>query len=354
MYINELSGHKNQIIGGYPGGTFGPADDVLAAQLITMVLRAKGYTDLKYYQGYVDKALELGLVKKGEFDSYTRVITRAEIARVIARAVKGEKFPENLTDYKALIKDFDSIPENFREDILKVYYLGIVEGGPGGYNAGGSTSRAAASKMILAMLEPKYRAILQPPTKEALGLGVMVHYSSGQYWYVTLPIAPTKSVEAVAGVYKQIDHAGGCFLDNPKKSGEVMETYIIRGLDYSIMEPEAVELKVWLVENLDQEKQLSHDSLPKSSWGRLILDKELVFTPEKPYAVEKITYAVPQKGRKSGIIVQTGTKSTVESYTWHTPGGNLWYGSHTTSKESIMDWLPWDSIKAEYGISRGK
>ncbi len=158
VYINELSGHKNQIIGGYPGGTFGPADDVLAAQLITMVLRAKGYTNLKYYQGYVDKALELGLVKKGEFDSYTRVITRAEIARVIARAVKGEKFPENLTDYKALIKDFGSIPENFSEDILKVYYLGIVEGGPGGYNAGGSTSRAAASKMILAMLEPKYRA----------------------------------------------------------------------------------------------------------------------------------------------------------------------------------------------------
>ncbi|RCX07877.1 hypothetical protein DFR58_14811 [Anaerobacterium chartisolvens] len=200
----------------------------------------------------------------------------------------------------------------------------------------------------------KYVHILQPPTKEALGLGVMVHYSSGQYWYVTLPIAPTKAVEAVAGVYKEIDHAGGCFLDNPKKNGEAMETYIIRGLNYTITEPEAVKLSVWLVENLDQEKQLAHDSLPKSSWGKLILDKELVFTPEKPYAVEKVTYDVPQKGRKSGIIVQTGTKSTVESYTWHTPGGNLWYGSHTTSKESIMDWLPWDSIKAEYGISRGK
>ncbi|RCX07878.1 S-layer family protein [Anaerobacterium chartisolvens] len=191
VYINELSGHKNQIIGGYPGGRFGPADDVLAAQLITMVLRSKGYTNLKYYQGYVDKALELGLVKKGEFDSYTRVITRAEIARVIARAVKGEKFPENLTDYKALIKDFDSIPEAFREDILKVYYLGIVEGGPGGYNPGGSTSRAAASKMILAMLEPKYRATvtLRIDDEYILHDGYKIHMNkNGNSYYIGVAI----------------------------------------------------------------------------------------------------------------------------------------------------------------------
>lgn len=160
-YVSKLVVNKNKIILGYSATKFGPTDNVLVAQFATMVLRSMGYTNLKYYMGYIDKAIELGLIKTGEYDSYARVITRGEIARMITRAMKDEPEPANLNDYKVLIKDYDSIHDNLKKDVLKVYYMGIVEGGPGGYNAGGNTSRASACKVILAMIEPSERSVVE-------------------------------------------------------------------------------------------------------------------------------------------------------------------------------------------------
>ncbi len=87
-------------------------------------------------------------------------ITRGEIARIVIRALKNEKYPSNLNDYKKLIKDYNSTPAKFQEFVLKAYALGIVSGGPSGdFSAGDTTTRAAASKIILNMIDPSMRTV---------------------------------------------------------------------------------------------------------------------------------------------------------------------------------------------------
>lgn len=161
-YVYKLNGKG--IITGYGNGKFGPADNIIAAQVITMVVRALGYDNLKYYQGYIEKAQELGLVKDGEFPdkaSLEAPINRGQIARIIVRALKNEKYSDNLDKYAVKIPDYNTIPDNMKEYVLKCYYLGIVEGGStGNYKASGMTSRAATCKMIIRMLEPEMRSVV--------------------------------------------------------------------------------------------------------------------------------------------------------------------------------------------------
>ena len=160
-YVNKLS--DKGIISGYSSGKFGPNDSLKVAQVIKMVVSALGYKNLTYYDGYVNKAAALGLVQPGEFPdnkSLERNITRGEIARIVIRALKNEKYPSNLNDYKKLIKDYNSTPAKFQEFVLKAYALGIVSGGPSGdFSAGDTTTRAAASKIILNMIDPSMRTL---------------------------------------------------------------------------------------------------------------------------------------------------------------------------------------------------
>ena len=166
-YVNKLS--DKGIISGYSSGKFGPNDSLKVAQVIKMVVSALGYKNLTYYDGYVNKAAALGLVQPGEFPdnkSLERNITRGEIARIVIRALKNEKYPSNLNDYKKLIKDYNSTPAKFQEFVLKAYALGIVSGGPSGdFSAGDTTTRAAASKIILNMIDPSMRTVPDLNTK---------------------------------------------------------------------------------------------------------------------------------------------------------------------------------------------
>ena len=116
------------------------------------------------------------MVLSGEFPdkkSLERNITRGEIARIVIRALKNEKYPSNLNDYKKLIKDYNSTSSKYQEYILKAYALGIVSGGPSGdFAAGDTTTRAAASKIILNMIDPSMRTLPTLNTKTVGGFKV--------------------------------------------------------------------------------------------------------------------------------------------------------------------------------------
>ena len=160
-YVDDIS--SKGIITGYGNGKFGPNDKLQVDQLLTMMVKANNeqttkLTSDKYWADqYIRKATELGWVKSGEFTTYKKNITRGEIARIIARAMTD--YPDNLHDYKSLIKDYESIDTTLRDYILKVYAKGIVGGNPDGtFKANNNATRAEAATMIVKYLEPTKRS----------------------------------------------------------------------------------------------------------------------------------------------------------------------------------------------------
>ena len=171
-HVQYVANHPNQLMVGN-AGNFGPLDNLTVEQMIKIVVAAAGKSvtvPSGEYWGdvYVSKGLELGIVQPGEFDSYRREITRAEMAKVIIRAlplVTGEKdvqYSEN--DIRSRMLDYDSIPVDLREYVCKAYQLGILVGGSDGYfrpNEG--LTRASAAAVIHKMLEPGIRTVYTPP-----------------------------------------------------------------------------------------------------------------------------------------------------------------------------------------------
>ena len=88
-YASEVKNtYELGLMNGTSDSTFEPDGNVTVAEAITMASRAasinKGETipsaDGKWYQMYVNYALSEGFVREGQFDSYDRSITRAEMS----------------------------------------------------------------------------------------------------------------------------------------------------------------------------------------------------------------------------------------------------------------------------------
>ena len=159
-YVDDIS--AKGIIAGYGNGKFGPNDKLQVDQLLAMMVKAnkaqttKAAGDKYWADLYIRKATELGWVKTGEFTNYTKNITRGEIARIISRAMTD--YPDNLQDYKSLIKDYSSIDADLKDHVLKVYAKGIVGGNPDGtFKTSNNATRAEAATMLVKYLEPTKR-----------------------------------------------------------------------------------------------------------------------------------------------------------------------------------------------------
>jgi hypothetical protein len=161
-YVDVMS--EKGICAGYGNGKYGPKDNLQVDQLIKFVVIALGYnppavTGKDWAAPYISKAKELGLIKDGEFNNYSRKITRGEIARIIARGMQ-ETFPENLDAYQSLIADYKDVIASSpdREYILKVYCKGIVNGYTDGrFGPKDNATRGEASKMIVCLIDPSKR-----------------------------------------------------------------------------------------------------------------------------------------------------------------------------------------------------
>jgi hypothetical protein len=85
---------SQEIVKGYPDGTFGPQNNVTYAEVITMLLRALGYgpvlDHLSWPTGYLTKAAELRLNKGISFLSNAPA-TRGDVAALVANAVSKPK-----------------------------------------------------------------------------------------------------------------------------------------------------------------------------------------------------------------------------------------------------------------------
>ncbi|WP_459195657.1 S-layer homology domain-containing protein [Wukongibacter baidiensis] len=158
------------IINGYPDGTFRPQDSINVDAFIKMTVVALKY-EVKNGEGYwaqtyIDKAKEIGIVKNGEFSDFTREINRGEIARIIVRAM-NENYSDDIEEYIGLIGDYNSIPDGFKDYVLKAYVKGIITGYPDTtFKAENKATRAEASTMLIRMLDEGERKIPEKPSNE--------------------------------------------------------------------------------------------------------------------------------------------------------------------------------------------
>ena len=171
--IEKLS--DKGIIDGNPDGTFKPDDTIQVCEflkLITVCVNSslKPATTGKWYQTYLDFAMDAGLVKTEDKLEMERPITRSEMARLIARAMdyNGEEYPEDIEKYSWQLYDFYQQPYYMQDYISKAYIKGIIAGYPDKtFKGDANATRAEASTMILRFIEPSMRIAVEDrePTK---------------------------------------------------------------------------------------------------------------------------------------------------------------------------------------------
>ncbi|WP_026895953.1 S-layer homology domain-containing protein [Clostridiisalibacter paucivorans] len=161
QWVEELL--EKDVISGYLDGTFKPDRAISRSEFTKLLIVAQG-EDPGVFEGghwaknYIEKAMKEGYIESGEFADIDKNITRAEMARMIARAMEEE--PENWGKYKNNIADFEQISTEYREYVLRVYAAGIVKGLPGGtFSPQKTASRAEASTMLVKLLDTDEREI---------------------------------------------------------------------------------------------------------------------------------------------------------------------------------------------------
>lgn len=172
-YINSM--YQCGLMLGTGDGQFSPSGTVSVAQAITVAVRVWDiYRDGdgviaqsggNWYDGAVKEATRIGLISSGQFDSYTRSATRAELVSLLANVL-----PAN--EYKA-INQIEKIPDVdastlHAEDIFTLYNAGILTGsdGYGTFYPQQNITRAELCAILYRLVYPWNRqefTLLPPP-----------------------------------------------------------------------------------------------------------------------------------------------------------------------------------------------
>ena len=113
-YVQELYSHS--IIDGYPDKTFRPSRTVTTGEALKMILLAAGYGEPErvashWARGYLNLALDEGIIDSGEIRDLDIPITRALMAKVVARSMglarlnTTEPFTDTDNVYACILRD---------------------------------------------------------------------------------------------------------------------------------------------------------------------------------------------------------------------------------------------------------
>lgn len=169
-YIKSLV--EKNIISGYPDGNFYPNNQIKVSEFTKIVINSLGQivdnTDSNaWYTPYVNKAKELGIIMEGEFSTYDRNITRAEMCRMVVRALN-----EVASDGNTTFVDDTEISVEFKCYVKKAVELNIVNGYPdNSFKPDNTVTRAEASKIIAVSRETMKNEVLKDK-KQGTGRGL--------------------------------------------------------------------------------------------------------------------------------------------------------------------------------------
>lgn len=152
------------LVNGVGQNMFNPMGNVTVAEAITLASRLNAVYNSsqipdktgEWYVGYVDYALEKGIIEKDEFDSYTRPAKRIEVARLLAKSLPVDYFSQinkvyNIPDVKAEDSSYN--------DLVLLYRAGIAMGSDvfGTFNPDTDITRAELSALINRVAAPDKR-----------------------------------------------------------------------------------------------------------------------------------------------------------------------------------------------------
>lgn len=159
QYVGKLT--QLEILAGYGNGKFGPQDPLRINEFIKMIVTAMGFKPERnrsdWAAPYVSIAREQGIIGESQFADYTREITREEMTKILyAAAMKKEAAPDNTLDeiIKMNIRDSYDIGNEYVQDVLSCYRLGILRGTPEYFfNPKKTLTRAEGSVVIINYLD---------------------------------------------------------------------------------------------------------------------------------------------------------------------------------------------------------
>ncbi len=156
--------HEKSFVSGFEDGSYRPSKSVSVEEFITITINVIGEIPsdipiIRWSDGFVKKSIELDIVKDGEFEDFTRNITRGEMSRILLRA-SNLNFPDNYLDYSSMISDFDEMDIYWQEIALKVFTTGLIGGYPdGSFKLNGQATRAEAAVILNKILEADRRKL---------------------------------------------------------------------------------------------------------------------------------------------------------------------------------------------------
>ncbi len=117
------------IMKGTSDTTFSPDSTISVAEIITIAVRLAGIKTVSsgknWYDGAVNAAIHSGIIKEGQFDSFTREASRAEVAGMLG-VVKPESSYKAINNIYAIYDVNEMTP--YCGEIYKLYRAGILTG----------------------------------------------------------------------------------------------------------------------------------------------------------------------------------------------------------------------------------
>ena len=154
-YAELLEAKELGLINGVGDNLFKPEENVSVAEIIAMAVRIKNTvgganTEItnspvgKWYNAYITFAVNAGLIKTDDFDSFERNATRAEVAYIFSNIFENVEAGKN-----TIISDVDESTKYCCE-IHKLYALGILKGdADGSFRPDDGITRAEAAAILL-------------------------------------------------------------------------------------------------------------------------------------------------------------------------------------------------------------
>jgi hypothetical protein len=164
--LHFIASDARKILEGFADGRYYPDRVLSVEQFIKCAVTAAGFRPSadggQWSQPYIDKALMLGMIREGQFDSFSRGITRGEMAAVIMSgmdAITGETPPDyDASEMQKLIPDYSRIDAGSTDGVFKAYGMGILAGYPDGlFHPERVLTRAQAVSVIRRMIDAEAR-----------------------------------------------------------------------------------------------------------------------------------------------------------------------------------------------------
>lgn len=159
---------------GVGGGRFAPGQTLTVAEALKLAaylesqatgddFHTQPITGSPWYRSSVTYCVASGIITDGEFDSYERPVTRAEVASIFAATSLGRRMPviNSLDRVKTSLPDVKA-GDYAAEAIWSLYAKGVFSGTDGSltFNPGGQLTRAEAAAIVSRMARAEQRVSL--------------------------------------------------------------------------------------------------------------------------------------------------------------------------------------------------